>query len=108
MASPTPDVQGIFRANSARFTDSGMTNSGSRSAVYAALTAATFFWGVGFAVARFALRSVKPLELLAGQSLAAALAQIVWVLALRRGASLRFPVRFSRWLPHWDCWVTTF
>jgi len=91
MASPTPDVRRVFGANSARLTDNGMANSGSRWAVYAALTAATCFWGVGFAVARFALRSVTPLQLLAGQSLAAALAQIVWILALRRGASLRLP-----------------
>jgi len=91
MASPIPDVQRVLRANSAQSTDNGMANSGSRWTVYAALTAATCFWGVGFAVARFALRSVTPLELLAGQSLAAALAQIVWILALRRGASLRLP-----------------
>jgi drug/metabolite transporter (DMT)-like permease len=61
----------------------------SRLAVYAALTAAAFFWGSGFALARFALRSISPLAMLAGQSLATALAQIVWTLARGKLAELR-------------------
>ncbi len=53
-------------------------NHASRRMVYAALTLVAFFWGSGFAVARFALRSVSPIDLIAGQNLIAALSQILW------------------------------
>jgi len=66
-----------------------LKSSSSRLAVYAALTAAAFFWGSGFALARFALRSISPLAMLAGQSLATALAQIVWTSARGKLAELR-------------------
>jgi len=59
--------------------------------VYAALTAAAFFWGSGFVLARFALRSISPLVLLAGQSLATALSQMIWTLARGKIAELRLP-----------------
>ena len=59
--------------------------------MYAALTAAAFFWGSGFVLARFALRSISPLMLLAGQSLATALSQMIWTLARGRLADLRLP-----------------
>jgi len=46
--------------------------------VYPALTAAAFFWGAGFSISRFALRTVSPLELLAGASVFGAATQIGW------------------------------
>ena len=60
--------------------------------VYAALTASAFFWGAGFAVGRFALREVSPLELLAGQALGAAIVEVVWTAARGRARALRVPV----------------
>jgi len=44
--------------------------------VYLALTASAFFWGAGFSMGRFALRTVSPLELLAGASVFGAASQI--------------------------------
>ncbi len=59
--------------------------------VFAALTLSAFFWGAGFSVARFALRTVSPLELLAGASLFGALSQLA-ISALRRDwPALRLP-----------------
>jgi drug/metabolite transporter (DMT)-like permease len=63
----------------------------SRRWVYAALTLSTFFWGSGFAVARFALSTVSPLELLAGASLLAAVFEVLWMVARGGGARLRLP-----------------
>lgn len=56
-------------------------NPTSPKLVYLALTASAFFWGSGFAVAKFALREVSPLELLAGAGIFSALAQVTWTLA---------------------------
>jgi drug/metabolite transporter (DMT)-like permease len=59
--------------------------------VYTALTASAFFWGAGFAVGRFALREVSPLELLAGQALGAALVEVAWIVARGQVRALRLP-----------------
>src|SRR5712692_2205322 len=59
--------------------------------VYAALTASAFFWGAGFAVGRFALRQVSPLDLLAGQALLAAAVEVAWIAARGRWRALRLP-----------------
>ncbi len=59
--------------------------------VYAALTLSALFWGSGFAVIKFALRSVTPLQLLAGTSLFAALAEILWCAGRGRMGRLRLP-----------------
>jgi drug/metabolite transporter (DMT)-like permease len=63
----------------------------SRWWIYAALTLAVFFWGMGFVVARFALRSVPPFELLADTSLLAALFEIFWIAPGGRWRKLRLP-----------------
>lgn len=68
-----------------------MQHSHSRPWIYAALALSAFFWGSGFAVARFALRSVSPLELLAGVSLFAGVFEILWMAARGGGAKLRLP-----------------
>lgn len=73
-------------------------NQRSRQTLYLALTTTALIWGAGFAVARFALRSVSPLQLLAAQSLVAAVAQIAWSAArgdwrqLRLRAPLFWPL----------------
>jgi drug/metabolite transporter (DMT)-like permease len=59
--------------------------------VYAALTASAFFWGAGFAVARFVLRQISPLDLLAGQALLAAVVEAAWIAARGRWRTLRLP-----------------
>jgi len=59
--------------------------------VYAALTGSAFFWGAGFAVGRFALRQVTPLELLAGQALGAAVVEVAWTVARGRVKALWVP-----------------
>ncbi|HKS95041.1 MAG TPA: hypothetical protein VJV74_02785, partial [Terriglobia bacterium] len=59
--------------------------------VYAALTASAFCWGAGFAVGRFALREVSPLELLAGQALGAAIVQVAWTAVRGRVKALWVP-----------------
>lgn len=55
-----------------------MSHAYPRKVIYAALTCSAFLWGSGFAVGRFALRSISPLELLAGSGLFAAAAQLAW------------------------------
>ena len=65
----------------------------SKLLVYAALTGTAFFWGSGFALARYALRSISPLELLAGQSLATAGSQIIWTAMRGEWAGLHLPAR---------------
>jgi len=62
--------------------------------VYLALTCSAFFWGSGFAVARWALRSVSPWEFLAATNLFSALAQIAWTGARGNLQDLRLPGRF--------------
>ncbi len=59
--------------------------------VYVALTLSALFWGSGFAVIKFALRSITPLQLLAGASLFAALAEVLWCAARGRIGQLRLP-----------------
>ena len=59
--------------------------------VYAALTLSALFWGSGFAVIKFGLRSVTPLQLLAGASLFAALAEVLWCAGRGRMGQLRLP-----------------
>ncbi len=68
-----------------------MNISGSHKWVYAALTLSAFFWGSGFAVARFALRSVSPLELLAGVTLITAVFEILWMAPRGRLRQLSVP-----------------
>jgi drug/metabolite transporter (DMT)-like permease len=63
--------------------------------VYLALIGSAFFWGAGFSVSRFALRTVSPLQLLAGGAFFAAISQIL-ISAIRRDwSALRLP---PRWL----------
>ncbi len=57
--------------------------------VYMALTLSALFWGSGFAVIKFALRSVTPLQLLAGVSLFAALTEVLWCAVRGRLSHLR-------------------
>jgi drug/metabolite transporter (DMT)-like permease len=59
--------------------------------VYLALAVSACLWGGGFAVAKFALREVSPLELWAGASVFAATTQALWVVARRRIRFLRLP-----------------
>ena len=59
--------------------------------VYLALTASAFFWGAGFSVSRFALRTVSPLELLAGASVFGAATQIAWTAIRGNWRALRLP-----------------
>ncbi len=59
--------------------------------VYAALTLCALFWGSGFAVIKFALRSVTPLQLLAGASLLAAFAEVLWCAGRGKLRQLRLP-----------------
>ncbi len=51
--------------------------------VYLALIGSAFFWGAGFSVSRFALRTVSPLQLLAGGAFFGAISQVL-ISALRR------------------------
>ena len=68
-------------------------NSPRGQVVYLALIGSAFFWGAGFSVSRFALRTVSPLQLLAGGALFAAISQII-ISALRRDwRTLRLPPR---------------
>jgi drug/metabolite transporter (DMT)-like permease len=67
----------------------------SRKLVYSALTAAAFFWGSGFAVAKFALREVSPLELLAGACIFSATTQVIWTVARGRVRLLGLPRPFA-------------
>ncbi len=67
------------------------TNPPPGVSVYLALTASVFFWGAGFSVSRFALRTVSPLELLAGASVFGALAQIAWTAIRVNWRALRMP-----------------
>jgi drug/metabolite transporter (DMT)-like permease len=62
--------------------------------VYLALTASAFFWGAGFSVSRFALRSVSPVELLAGAGLFGAITQIAWTTWRGNWRGLRIPRGF--------------
>ncbi len=67
----------------------------SRKLVYLALTAsAAFFWGAGFAVAKFALREVSPLELLAGACVFSAITQVIWTVVRGRVRLLGLPRPF--------------
>ncbi len=66
-------------------------NPASRKLVYLALTTSAFFWGAGFAVAKYALREVSPLELLAGTSIFSAVSQGIWTLARGQIRTLRLP-----------------
>jgi len=59
--------------------------------VYLALTASAFFWGAGFSIGRFALRSVSPLELLAGASVFGAASQIALTVLRGNWRALRLP-----------------
>jgi drug/metabolite transporter (DMT)-like permease len=59
--------------------------------VYLALTASAFFWGAGFSVSRFALRTVTPLELLAGAALFGAATQIAWTAIRGHWRDLKLP-----------------
>ena len=52
-----------------------------RKLVYLALTTSAFFWGSGFAVAKFALGEVTPLQLLAGAGIFSAGTQLIWAAA---------------------------
>lgn len=63
------------KAHKAR--SSGTGNPFGRS-VYLALTVSALFWGAGFSVGRFALRTVSPLELLAGAAVFGAATQVAW------------------------------
>jgi drug/metabolite transporter (DMT)-like permease len=62
-----------------------------RKVVYAALTCSAFLWGSGFAVARFALRSVSPLGLWAGAGVFSAATQLAWSLSRGQWRGLRLP-----------------
>lgn len=53
-------------------------NTSANKFVYLALTVAAFFWGAGFSISRFALRTVSPVELLAGASVFGAASQFAW------------------------------
>lgn len=66
----------------------------SRKLVYLALTASACLWGGGFAVAKFALREVSPLELLAGASVFSAITQVIWTVARGRVRLLGLPRPF--------------
>lgn len=68
-----------------------MTPGPSQRIVYLALTISVLIWGASFAVAKYALRWVSPLELLAGQCVLAAAAQILWSAARRRSKPFRLP-----------------
>ena len=68
-----------------------MSSPHPRRIVYLALSIAVFFWGAGFAVAKYALRSISPLELLAGSSLFCAVTQFAWTALRGRLPSLRVP-----------------
>jgi drug/metabolite transporter (DMT)-like permease len=59
--------------------------------VYRALTAAAFFWGAGFSAVRFALRTVSPVELLAGTAVFAVVAQIALTTVRGNWRVLRLP-----------------
>jgi drug/metabolite transporter (DMT)-like permease len=59
--------------------------------VYLALTLSACLWGSGFAVAKFALREVSPLELLAGASVFSAVTEGIWTVARGRVRLLRLP-----------------
>jgi len=63
----------------------------STKVVYLALTASACLWGAGFAVAKFALREISPLQLLAGSSIFAALTQSIWTTARGDFRRLRLP-----------------
>jgi drug/metabolite transporter (DMT)-like permease len=63
----------------------------SRKFVYLALTLSACLWGSGFAIAKFALREVSPLELLAGASVFSAVTEGIWTLARGRVRLLRLP-----------------
>jgi drug/metabolite transporter (DMT)-like permease len=62
-----------------------------RKIVYWALTTSAFLWGSGFAVAKFALGEVTPLELLAGAGLFSATTQLIWAGARGRYHLLKLP-----------------
>ena len=66
-------------------------NPTSRKFIYLALTTSAFFWGAGFAVAKYALREVSPLELLAGTSIFSAISQGIWTLARGQIRTLSLP-----------------
>lgn len=59
--------------------------------VYAALTASAFFWGAGFSVSRFALRTVSPVELLAGAAFFGAATQLAWTAIRGNWRRLKLP-----------------
>ncbi|HLY63515.1 MAG TPA: DMT family transporter [Terriglobia bacterium] len=61
--------------------------------VYLALTISAFFWGAGFSVSRFALRTVSPVEFLAGASFFAAVTQIMWTAIRGNWRDLKLPPR---------------
>jgi drug/metabolite transporter (DMT)-like permease len=63
----------------------------SRKLVYLALTASACLWGAGFAVAKFALREVSPLELWAGACIFSATTQGIWTVARGHLRLLRLP-----------------
>jgi len=63
----------------------------SRKLVYLALTVSACLWGAGFAVAKFALREVSPLELWAGASIFSATTQGIWTVARGHIRLLRLP-----------------
>ena len=76
---------------SATSSDWNLANHRKLTLVYLALTGSAFFWGSGFVAIRFGLRSVSPIELIAGQGLFAAAAQIGWCLARGRFRKLQLP-----------------
>jgi drug/metabolite transporter (DMT)-like permease len=62
-----------------------------RKFVYLALTASAFLWGSGFAIAKFALREVTPLQLLAGAGIFSATTQLIWTVGRGRLRLLKLP-----------------
>ncbi|HEV2348841.1 MAG TPA: DMT family transporter [Terriglobia bacterium] len=80
-------------AKESRSAQSARTNRPAGRLVYLALTASAFFWGAGFSVARFALRTVSPLEFLAGASVFGAATQIAWTTIRGKWRDLSLPPR---------------
>jgi drug/metabolite transporter (DMT)-like permease len=82
-----------MRVEEARKAQSPKAGHPSVRVVYLALTTSAFFWGAGFSVSRFALRTVTPVELLAGAALIGAFTQMVWTAIQGNFRELKLPPR---------------
>src|SRR5690242_10325630 len=82
-----------MKVEEARSIESAKAAHPSGRVVYLALIMSAFFWGAGFSVSRFALRTVTPAGLLAGAALIGAATQIAWTAIQGNWRELKLPPR---------------